>query len=160
MSRLTLAKHDAEPEFTIVASDLLGELRVRSDDLLTFPSGLLGFPECRRFALLRAAHDGMFWLQSQDYSTLVFLLADPFRLVNDYSIEIGPSQIMEIGPHRPSDIAMLAIVTLPAATGEMATANLQGPLAINFATKMAKQIIVSETEFGVRWPIDLARVIT
>lgn len=157
MSGLTLV-NTAEPEFVEVKSDLLGALRVRSDELLRFPSGLLGFPECRQFALVRAAHDGLFWLQSHDYSTLVFLLVDPFEVAHDYSIEIGPSQLMELGPHRPADIALLAIVTLPARAGESPTANLQGPVAINFATRCGKQVVVSETDYGVRCPIDIARL--
>lgn len=158
MSRLTLVQ-DATPEPTVVASDLLGELRVGADDLLHFPSGLLGFPECRTFALVRASHDGLFWLQSCEYSTLVFLLVDPFRVVDEYSIEVGPSQLAELGPHRPSDVALLAIVTLPGATGNAPTANLQGPVAINFATRSAKQIVVSDTEFGVRCAVDLGRLV-
>ncbi|HVX41833.1 MAG TPA: flagellar assembly protein FliW [Gemmatimonadaceae bacterium] len=157
MSGLTLV-NTAEPEFVEVKSDLLGVLRVRTDELLRFPSGLLGFPECRRFALVRAAHEGLFWLQSHEYSTLVFLLVDPFEVANDYSIEIGPSQMMELGPHRPSDVALLAIVTLPATAGERPTANLQGPIAINFATRCAKQVVLSETDYGVRCPIDLAHL--
>jgi flagellar assembly factor FliW len=155
MTRLTLA-HEPTIDVVTVASDLLGELRVAPTDLLDFPSGLLGFPECHDFALVRGAHDGTFWLQSRDYSTLAFLLVDPFEFVANYSIEIGPSQLAELGPHRPSDIALLTIVTLSTGVGTTPTANLQGPIAINFATRLAKQVVVSDTDFGIRYPIDLS----
>ena len=47
-----------------VDSDLLGPLSVPARGILTFPSGMFGFPECRRFALVSAGRDGLFWLQS------------------------------------------------------------------------------------------------
>lgn len=153
MSQLKLV--ESEPEMLTVRSDLLGELPVQSRDTLYFPFGLLGFPECRRFALLRAEQDGVFWLQSMEYSTLIFLLVDPFAVVANYSIDVAPSQIAELGAYRPADVGLLSVVTLPAVPGDKPTANLQGPIAINFATRTAKQLVISETDFGVRCPIDL-----
>jgi flagellar assembly factor FliW len=148
----------AEPDVLTIRSDLLGELQIRSSEAMYFANGLLGFPECRRFALVRAEHDGLFWLQSMEYSTLVFLLVDPFVAVNGYAIEVAPSQLADLGAYRPADIALLSVVTLPAGPGDAATANLQGPVAINFATHCAKQLVLSETDFGVRVPIDLKQL--
>lgn len=149
-----------ESEMLLVRSDLLGELRVRSADALSFRSGLFGFPECRRFALVRAERDGLFWLQSIEYPTLVFLLVDPFAAVSGYSIDVAPSQLAELGAYRASDIGLLAVVTLPSAVDDLPTANLQGPIAINFATRNAKQLVLGETDFGVRVPVDLKQMIS
>jgi flagellar assembly factor FliW len=156
MSQLKLV--DDAPEVLTVRSDLLGELHIRSEETLYFPAGILGFPECRRFALVRAEREGLFWLQSMEYATLVFLLVDPFAVVTDYSIDVAPSQIAELGAYRPADIGLLSVVTLPQRAGEQPTANLQGPIAINFATRTAKQLVLSETDFGVRCPIDLRQL--
>jgi flagellar assembly factor FliW len=156
MTQLKLV--DAEPEIVKVHSDLLGDLEIRSRDALHFNQGILGFPECRRFALVRAEHDGLFWLQSIEYSTLVFLLVDPFAVVTGYSIDVAPSQLADLGAYRPADIGLLSVVTLPSAPGDQPTANLQGPIAINFATRNAKQLVLSETDFGVRVPIDLMQL--
>jgi len=147
-----------EPSILSVHSDLLGELRVRSADTLFFQSGLFGFPECRRFALVRAERDGLFWLQSIEYPTLVFLLVDPFAAVTGYSIDVAPSQLAELGAYRPADIGLLSVVTLPTGVDDLPTANLQGPIAINFATRNAKQLVLSETDFGVRVPVDLKQL--
>ncbi|HEY9227218.1 MAG TPA: flagellar assembly protein FliW [Gemmatimonadaceae bacterium] len=158
MSQLKLV--EAEPTQLTVRSDLLGDLHIRSTDTLHFDHGLLGFPECRRFAIVRAEHDGLFWLQSMEYSTLVFLLVDPFVVVREYSIDVAPSQLAELGAYRPADIGLLSVVTLPSVAGDSPTANLQGPIAINFATRMAKQLVLSETDYGVRCPIDLKQLTT
>jgi flagellar assembly factor FliW len=147
-----------EPEVLTVRSDLLGDLRIRSSEVLYFPAGILGFPECRRFALVRAERESLFWLQSMEYSTLIFLLVDPFAVVSDYTIDVAPSQLADLGAYRPADIGLLSVVTLPSHSGEQPTANLQGPIAINFNTRTAKQLIMSETDFGVRCPIDLKQL--
>lgn len=156
MTQLKLV--DAEPEIVTVHSDLLGDLQIRSRDALYFSQGILGFPECRRFALVRAEHDGVFWLQSIEYSTLVFLLVDPFAVVTGYSIDVAPSQLADLGAYRPADIGLLSVVTLPSTPDDQPTANLQGPIAINFATRNAKQLVLSETDFGVRAAIDLKQL--
>jgi flagellar assembly factor FliW len=156
MSTLTLMSDDAE---ITVHSDLLGDLRVGPTDLLTFPAGMLGFPECRRFALLRGGRDGLFWLQSVEYSALVFLLVDPFSIEANYTFDLQPSQIAELGPGESSDIGLLAVVTLPADRGGLPTVNLQGPLVINFKTRCAKQVVSGDDQHAVRRPLDLGRLV-
>jgi flagellar assembly factor FliW len=160
MSPLQLVERvSSEPELLAVRSDLLGDLEVRATDVFTFPKGVLGFPECRRFALLRGARDGLYWLQSLDYPALAFLLMDPFTVMTNYTVDIEPWQVVDLGGAEPSDIGVLAIVTLPSQRGEPATANLQAPLAFNFRTRRAKQIIRADESHGVRCPVDLQRFV-
>jgi flagellar assembly factor FliW len=156
MSTLTLVPDGEE---IVIRSDLLGDLRLRTTDLLHFPAGMLGFPECRRFALLRGGRDGLFWLQSMEYPALVFLLVDPFAIEEHYSFDVQPSQIVDLGAGESSDIGLLAVVTLPADRGELPTVNLQGPLVINFKTRHAKQVVSGGDEHAVRKPLDLARLV-
>jgi flagellar assembly factor FliW len=157
MSPLTLVPDD-DAEI-VVHSDLLGDLTVRSNELLHFPSGMLGFPDCRRFALLRGGRDGLFWLQSMEYSALVFLLVDPFAIEKNYSFDVQPVQIAELGPGESSDIGLLSVVTLPASSGGLPTVNLQGPLVINFKTRYAKQVVSGDDQHSVRQPLDLASLV-
>jgi len=158
MSVLTLV--GAGPEELTVHSDLLGDMRLRSTDVFMFSQGILGFPECRRFALLRGIHDGLYWLQSMEYSALAFLLVDPFTVVDNYAADVPPSQLADLGAGSATDIAILAMVTLPTAGGgDTPTVNLRGPLAINFRTRRAKQIVSHEGDYSVRCPVDLTRLV-
>jgi flagellar assembly factor FliW len=141
-----------------VHSDLLGDLQIRTTDSLLFPSGMLGFPQCRQFALLRGERDGLFWLQSTEYSALTFLLIDPFTVDASYAFDVQPSQIAELGAANAADIGLLAVVTLPTSNGDEPTVNLQGPLVINFKSRRAKQLVSADEQFGVRCPVDLSRV--
>jgi flagellar assembly factor FliW len=139
-----------------VQSDLLGAFTVRTDAVIEFPNGLLGFPECRRFALVRAGTDTVYWLQSLDYTALCFLLVDPFPYFSDYAVEIPPAEVFELGGVNATDIALLAIITLPApGASEKPTANLQGPVIVNLRSRRGKQLICTDVDHGVRRPLTL-----
>jgi flagellar assembly factor FliW len=143
----------------LVRSDLLGDFTIATSSAIEFPSGLLGFPECKRFALVRGGTDSAYWLQSLDHAALVFLLVDPFPHFADYSVEIAAPELLELGAASPADLAVLAIVTLPPpGLDARPTANLQGPVAVNLRERRGKQIIAGDSDFGVRCPFDLVDV--
>jgi flagellar assembly factor FliW len=142
-----------EPDLT-VASDLLGPLSVSAEEIIDFPAGLFGFPECRRFVIVPGERDGFFWLQSADHSALAFLLVDPFLFFEGYSVDLSDQEIRELGASDASEVAILSIVTLPRSRQEQPTANLQGPLAIGFGQRRAMQLAIAESEFGVRCRFD------
>lgn len=141
----------------VVHSDLLGPLSVSADEVIAFPAGLFGFPECRSFVLVPAAREGMFWLQSVEHGTLVFLLADPFLFFDGYAVDLSPADRAELHAGEASEVVVLAIVTLPRAGEATATANLLGPLALNLRARAGRQLAVADARFGVRTPLDLAR---
>lgn len=136
----------------IVHSDLLGPLTYEPEDVITVPVGLLGFPDCREFLLLPCGEGGLHWLQSIDSSALAFLLVDPFPYFDGYEVNLSPADLADLGAGSAPEIAVLAIVTLPRTRSEPLTANLLGPVALNFASRRAKQLAISESEFSVRTP--------
>lgn len=117
---------------------------------IEFADGLIGMPERRAFILSRAAAPGTFWLESADCEGLAFLLVDPFPFFEGYSVELDPAQLRGVLANDPSEIAVLAIVTLPAEPDGEFTANLQAPLAINLRTGRARQIVLTRSDFGIR----------
>lgn len=137
-----------------VESTVLGSLRVPEDQVYAFEHGILGLPEARTFALLPAERDGFFWLQSLESEALTFLLIDPFRFVEDYSVELSPQEVGELTPSEPADILVLSILTLPKTPEDPATANLQGPLALNVREGKGKQVVL-QTPYGLRVPVEL-----
>ena len=140
----------------IVASDLLGEVVVEEDELITFPAGLLGFPATRTFILIPSEREGMYWLQSVEQSPLAFLLVDPFVAVPGFAVDVGAGDLAELEAKEEADVAVLAIVTLASPSAGGCTVNLQGPVALNLRARRAKQLAVPESRYGVRHPIDLA----
>ena len=140
----------------VVRSDLLGDFTIHPNSAIEFPQGLLGLSEYRRFALVRAGSDTVYWMQSIDQSAILFLLVDPFAHFSEYSIEISPADVFELGATNPSDVVVLSIVTLPPpGSTDAPTANLQGPVAINLRLGRGKQVICVDADHGVRRAIDL-----
>ena len=125
--------------------------------LVHFRNGLFGFPNHRQFILRSTDHEGLYWLQSAEDDALAFLLADPFVFVDGYVVELHDAEVEELETKAASDIVVLAIVTLPRHAGQPCTLNLQGPLAIDLRTGRAKQVILADSEYGLRHPVDLAR---
>lgn len=153
---------DHERETMIVRSDLLGPVTVDPSDVIRFPAGLFGFPDCNAYVLLPAEQEGLYWLQSTEHSALAFVLVDPFRLFEGYSVELAPGDLAELGGGKQGTrqkVIILAIVTLPPAAGEPATANLQGPVAIDLGSNRGKQLALGESPFGVQCGFDLGAII-
>ncbi len=117
---------------------------------VAFPSGLFGFPECRHFLLAATARPGFYWLRSSEHEALAFLLADPFLFFPEYTVDLGDGDLSGLASDDPADLAVLVIVTLPRAAGEAITANLQGPIVVNLARRVARQVVLQDSRFGLR----------
>lgn len=138
-----------------ISSDLLGPLSLAANDVVQFPAGLYGFPECRAFVLLPAAREGLYWLQSTTYSALSFLLVDPFVWFPDYHIDVDDVDVSRLATNDPKHILVLAIVTMPVAEGEPCTANLHAPVLFNVRDHHAYQSIRPDDGYGIREPFHL-----
>jgi len=139
-----------------VESALLGHLTVSESQIFQFDLGLLGFPEARRFALIPTRRSGTFWLQSADFEALAFLVADPFRVVEGYAVDLGAAELGTLAPREACDVLVLSILTLPRSPGDPTTANLQGPVALNLRQRMGRQVVLQDSPWGVRHPVTLA----
>ena len=135
------------PGTVTIESDILGTLTVDTSAVLTFPKGLLGFPECRSFVLLPSERANVYWLQSVEYTSLAFLLVDPFVFFEGYSLDLGVTELHEMSPE---GLSVLAIVTLPGEPGEFPTANLQGPVVIHTQRGEGNQVVISDSSYGIR----------
>ena len=153
---MSAASVASSAEFIMVASEILGPLKVAQQDIITFPHGVFGFPECRSFALLPTPREGIYWLQSVEFSALAFLLVDPFLYFpGHYQIELAQVDLQRIGTRDPKDILVLAIVTMPRKKGEPATANLQAPLMFNVGIRAAYQSLRPDDGFDIREAFDI-----
>jgi flagellar assembly factor FliW len=133
-----------------VASRLFGPLDVALEECYTMPEGMLGFAGERRFVLLPAAAQGVFWFQSVDDGALMFLILDPFEFQPGYEIEL-PDLPEQRAPHT----IILTIVTLPRQRGEACTTNLQAPLVFDLRDRTVRQAVLQDPRYHTRHPVDL-----
>jgi flagellar assembly factor FliW len=132
-----------------VRTKAYGEIEVEEKQLVRFPRGLFGFEELRDFIIMDATQQPFYWLQSVERVEVAFVLIDPAFFRPDYSPDVDPSELAEIGIASPEDILVFSIVTIPPSAQRM-TANLQGPLILNRRTHEGRQAISLDPRWGVR----------
>ena len=134
-------------------STRFGSFEVCDESLLTFPSGLLGFPEQQRYVILDHDTEAPFkWLQSVEEPALAFVIMDPALFHPGYHIDAPIDALTEIRAGEREDLALVVILTIPSDDPGRITANLRGPLVLSHKTKLGKQLVLSE-DFPTRHPL-------
>ncbi len=134
-----------------VRTTRFGTIEIAEDRVITFPKGLLGFAEYKRYCLLEPADDAcFFWLQSLDDPSLAFVVTDPSFFVSEYSVPIRDDQMAELKLPRLEDAQVFVIVNK---IDQSLTGNLQGPLVVNTITRSAEQFVLAEKRWTTRHPL-------
>ncbi|MGH7183390.1 MAG: flagellar assembly protein FliW [Nitrospiraceae bacterium] len=137
----------------IVASTRFGNLNVSAESLLTFPSGLLGFPEWTRYVILDHDTDAPFkWLHCVEEASLAFVVIDPTLFNENYQVTISPEARGEVEGSETDELGLAVILTIPSDDPSAVTANLRGPLLMNPRTRLCKQLVLSE-DYPTRYPV-------
>jgi flagellar assembly factor FliW len=126
---------------------------VDSRQIVTFNSGLIGLPQLKVFALVEDEESlPIRPLQCVSTPEFVFIVINPFTIYPNYDVEISDDDAAELGVTSPSDVLVLAIVTVPEDI-RYVTANLLSPIVINMKNKRARQILLSDTDYPINYRI-------
>ena len=130
-----------------------GEIEVSEDTLLTFPTGLVGFPAVQQFVVLDVAEDCQYqWFQALTEPDLAFVIIDIHLLDPEFQAEVSDEALAELEISQTDPVLILAVVTIPSGEPEKATANLRAPLVVNLRTRKGKQVILHES-LPLRFPL-------
>jgi flagellar assembly factor FliW len=112
----------------------------KSEQIIRFPLGLLGFEQIKTYQLIANPADAPFmWLQMLDDADQGFLVVSPEHAVPDYHPDINQEDVAFLALESSADAILLNIVTV---RGQgRATINLKGPIVVNRHTWVAKQVI-------------------
>ena len=138
---------------------IFGEVEIEDSKIISFPNGIIGFPDLKKFTLMHDNSDGesgsantIKWLQSIDEPGFAMPVMDPLIVCPDYSPEIDRTKIEEVGELDDEDILVLVTVTVPHDLEKM-TVNLMGPFVINVKEMKGIQSIVENDNYPVKFPI-------
>ncbi len=152
--RLTLQPPPPESPTVTIESRALGRVTVAANHIIAFASGLPGFPEARRFALINNHLEPPFYcLQCVDNPSLAFVVADPYALVPDYRPKNGVSTLQELHARGPEDLQALVTLTIPPGRPREITANLMSPLLINPEQGLGKQVVIEKPHYSHQHPV-------
>ncbi len=135
------------------SSTRFGTLEVPDASILTFPTGILGFPEWTRYVMLDHDTDAPFkWLHCAEEASLAFVIIDPALFKQDYQVTILPEARFEVEGNETDELSLAVILTIPSDDPTAMTANLRGPLLMNPRTRLCKQLVLSG-DYPTRYPV-------
>ena len=128
-----------------------GVITIEEDRVMTFPNGLLGFPEHTRFALIQTGTENyFFWLQSVDDPNVAFIVTDPAIFFKDYGMPLRDEHRQEL---HLADDALAQVFVICNKVGEWLTGNLLGPIVVNAENRLAQQVVLTEKKWTTRQPL-------
>lgn len=136
-----------------IQTSRFGQVQLTNDDVLTFPEGLLGFQDLKKFVLLDDPNDDIFaWLQSCESPAIAFPVLEPELFAENYKVNLNRTDMESLGLSLDGRARKFCIVTIPDDPTQM-TANLKAPIVINVENKKARQCVLQDNNLAIREPI-------
>lgn len=134
----------------------VGQPETTALPVIDFVAPMPGFPDDRRFVLVRLEDTGMLYaLTSVDSAGLRFLVVPPVQLFPDYAPEIDDDALAALGAGDETDLLILLVVT--AGDGvEDATVNLMAPIVLDQRSRRAVQLVLTRSGLSVRQKLVVA----
>lgn len=128
-----------------------GELDIDPDDIVTFTQPILGFQEYRRFILLPGPEGShLKWLQSTESGDLAFILMDPCAVIQNYTVEVRPDELLELAADTLEDLELYTLVVVPEDPSQVRT-NLKAPILLNPKRRLGKQTILEQSDYPIQF---------
>lgn len=123
----------------------LKNVPVDPETLFTFPEGIAGFEDCKRFKLFHEEGKAtVFWLQSVDDAAVMFPIVASDSLDIEYQIELSDADCALISLQDTSDVAVVVIVYRDQAEGGKIAANTRSPVILNLKSRKGMQKVLQE----------------
>ena len=136
-----------------VQTQFFGAMEVNQENIIRFPSGLLGFANFQNFFLVECSEEPLFmWLQSLDDPKTAFTVLESQFFTKDYHITLYPQDLAELEIDHEKNGKALNILTMESGQGEV-TINLKAPIILNLQKRIGKQVILTDSRYQVNHPI-------
>lgn len=140
-----------------ISTAFFGHQEIDLDTLITFPEGIPGLDEMKRFKLFsEEGKPTVMWLQSIDDADVVFSVASPAIFNIGYEISLTDQEAAQIELESARDVEVLVILRNSrgmgdegfevAGTSKGILANFKGPLLINTKSQLGMQKLLPVTE--------------
>ena len=138
----------------LVQNSVLGQVEVDSADILHLPDGLYGFESKGDFAIIKALEEDvtLTWLQPIDSKSPCFVVFDPFEIISNYAPALEQSDMKYLGASSVSDLNFWVIAVVPEDMAET-TVNLKSPIIVNKKTRRARQVILQNQDYPIKFPL-------
>lgn len=134
-----------------------GTVEISDEKVIIFDKGLIGFEDCTRYAIVYETENEkdntIMWLQSLDEVSLALPVIRPELVKEDYDPVVEDELVYGLGNNiREADLLVFVTLTVPSDITKM-TCNLKAPIIVNSDTMRAVQLVASNEDYAVRFPI-------
>jgi len=138
---------------TAQAIDAIENAETADLPVIEFVAPMPGFPELRRFVLVRMDEAGLLYaLTSTDMPDLRFLVAPPAPFFPEYVVEVDDDALAALGSPDEDELLILLVINPGTGEGEP-SANLLAPIIVAQRSRRAVQLILGRTGLPVRAPL-------
>lgn len=130
---------------------------IAAQSIVTFPEGLPGFEDAKRFVILRPhGLEPLLLFQDMENARISLPVIPVQALQRNYRLEVSEEdrKLLRLSeaPVIGKNILCLAVLVLPG-QNHPAVCNLFAPIVVNAATRMAKQVLQLESDYPTAFPI-------
>jgi flagellar assembly factor FliW len=127
-----------------------GQIAFEEKEILFLPKGVLGYSQLSKYVIIeKDEYEPFKWLQSVEESDIAFVIVDPTFFFPDYKLELHEKELEELNFQQMKELMPYVIVTVPSDTSQT-SADLLGPLVINFKKRIAKQVVMPNSPYTTK----------
>lgn len=132
-----------------------GPVPIDETKIITFPKGLPGFSDMKKFIILDHEDISPFLsFQSVEDEKLAFIIMDPFLFKVDYDVDVDSCVVeMNWSLEEKEDMFLCVIINATDPDPKKMTANLMGPLLINIKRNEGVQMMVGDKGYSSKYMI-------
>ncbi|MEV0565453.1 flagellar assembly protein FliW [Dactylosporangium sp. NPDC049742] len=128
----------------------MGQPETTTLPVIDFVAPMPGFPDDRRFVLVRLEDTGtLYALTSVDSAGLRFLVVPPAQFFPDYAPEVDDDALAALGVSDAEGLLVLLVVTAGDGVQD-ATVNLMAPIVLDQQSRRAVQLVLTRSGLSVR----------
>jgi flagellar assembly factor FliW len=129
------------------------KLEYEDNDVILFEHGLFGFLRYKNFIIINFEKNDSspVCLQSIDEADIAFVMINPYSFMPDYNVSLTETDIHDL---KLSDANALAVYNICVLQDDIpkSTANLRCPVVVNTENRLAKQIILDNSDYPFKYP--------
>lgn len=128
-------------------------MEYENSDIILFENGLFGFETYKKYILIRFDNNNnsLICLQSIDQPDIAFVMLNPYLFLPDYNVSLSEADYKDLKLDDPNTVAIYNICVLQEDMPK-STTNLRCPIIVNTETRLAKQIILENSDYPFKYP--------
>ncbi|MEG2015652.1 MAG: flagellar assembly protein FliW, partial [Oscillospiraceae bacterium] len=136
-----------------ITNDNLKDLQINQKDIIHFKEGLPGFEKFKDYVLLQEQEvPFVMTLQSIDEEFPSFVVIDPYAFIENYDAKLSQKDMDFFDCKNRDDLKVLLITVIPKDLKDTVV-NLKSPIIINAKTNSAKQFILENSDYPIRYKL-------